>query len=206
MTNQADGLSCFDPPYDPRRVANEILREAETRRRGLSNLSLQKVLFFTHAHFMCDTSVPLITEEFEAWQYGPVSRTVYASFRSFDSKIIDKAAQFLDSRTLRYADIPPIENIDVILYIGKLFDFYGSLSAGALVDLSHDPGSPWDRVWQDSATRSNLGMKIPNRLVLEYYRNFPTPTRSQPYGQEAKGTSGYGSLPDCTCPHRTRTN
>jgi uncharacterized phage-associated protein len=61
----------LSPPhaiYDPRSICNLILDEAGSAARPITNLALQKLLYFTHALHLVETKSPLVTGFFEAWQ------------------------------------------------------------------------------------------------------------------------------------------
>jgi uncharacterized phage-associated protein len=60
------------PPYDPRAVANLLLDLADRDDLAITNLVLQKLLYFAHGHFLIRTRCPLVQGGFEAWTYGPV--------------------------------------------------------------------------------------------------------------------------------------
>lgn len=167
------------PPFDARRVANLLLDLADERGVSVSNLSLQKILFFAHAYYLCERSEPLVEGEFEAWQYGPVHRIAYRAFRMFDAAPIKCRAKAMNPRTLRDEPIPDLSDVDTREYLAEIFDFFGFLGAGTLVSLSHEPGSPWSNTWRDSATRPNVGMRIQNRTVVDYYARHVRPTRKR---------------------------
>jgi len=59
-------------PYDPRAIANLMLDEADRRGWKITNLALQKLLYFAHGIHLTKTKEPLVSGYFEAWQYGPV--------------------------------------------------------------------------------------------------------------------------------------
>lgn len=47
----------------------------------MSHLKLQKLLFYCDAYCLAYTGEELVTDEFEAWVHGPVSRKVYANLK-----------------------------------------------------------------------------------------------------------------------------
>ena len=73
---------------DPRSVANLLLDIADEQRLPITNLTLQKLLYFAHALFLIKTRQPLVSGYFEAWRYGPVHPLVYRAFRSAADKPI----------------------------------------------------------------------------------------------------------------------
>jgi len=59
-------------PYDARAIANLMLDEASEMDRGVTNLALQKLLYFAHSLFLIEYKRPLVSGYFEAWKLGPV--------------------------------------------------------------------------------------------------------------------------------------
>lgn len=67
-------------------VANYIINKCIDFGKPISNLTLQKFMYFVHLDFLKKTGKKLITdEEFEAWQWGPTIKRVYDKFRMFGS-------------------------------------------------------------------------------------------------------------------------
>ena len=58
--------------YDGRAVANFVLDFCDQHQRGITNLSLQKIVYFCHVWSLIEFDRPLVKQRFEAWQYGPV--------------------------------------------------------------------------------------------------------------------------------------
>lgn len=154
--------------YDGRAIANAVLEIAETEGVRLSNLSLQKIMFFCHTWHLVDTGKPLIKNQFEAWQHGPVLQYIYREFKKYESSPITSRAKglnnFTGEREVIVAELPK-ETRDRIRGVVR---FYGNLRPWDLVDLSHEPGSPWDKVWNHDG-KVNPGMKISNDDILAFY-------------------------------------
>ena len=68
-------------------LAKYILKESS---KDLSNLELQKTLYFTELDYIKEFGKSLISNDFEAWQYGPVVRDVYCEYRNYGANSIDK--------------------------------------------------------------------------------------------------------------------
>jgi len=67
--------------HDGRAVANFVLDVCEQAGREVTNLSLQKIVFFCHAWSLAVRKEPLVKHEFEAWQFGPVLQYLYREFK-----------------------------------------------------------------------------------------------------------------------------
>lgn len=154
--------------YDGRAIANFVLDHAETENLEVSNLALQKIVFFCHAWHLVETGEPLIKQEFEAWQHGPVLQYLYRQFRDFENRPIRGRAKSLNPLTGSSEVVPTDMDNETKERIKRIVSFYGRLEPWDLVDMSHAKGGPWDRVWNHEG-RVNPGMKIPNELVKKFY-------------------------------------
>lgn len=158
------------PPYDPRAVANLLLDVAAQHDLAVSNLALQKLLYFAHGHFLIQTGGPLVQGAFEAWNNGPVHPAVYHAFKSAGREPIRERATGRNVMTgeTRVLDLP--RTPDVLNHLRKVLVAYGHLSPGLLVAISHAPNGPWATV-RDRATReTSLGARIPDSVTKERFR------------------------------------
>lgn len=75
-----------DKTFDPMLLANFLVFLSNKENKDITNLKLQKILFFVNAKYLLDNNgKPLMNEEFQRWIYGPVMYSVYENFRYFGS-------------------------------------------------------------------------------------------------------------------------
>src|SRR4051794_25170043 len=86
----------YAPMHDARKIANLLLSEFDSKRFDVTNLKLNKILFFLHAFHLVRNSRPLIKNHFEAWEHGPVVRVVYHEFKLFERAPITSLAKHLN--------------------------------------------------------------------------------------------------------------
>lgn len=112
----------------------------------VTNLKLQKLLYFLEAIYMVDRDEDyLFIEDFYAWNFGPVSDIVYQEYKEFGSLPIEIKPVII-----------PEENK---MYIEGLFDLLKDFTTYQLVALSHREGSPWYEIYekyQDSLIPDNI--------------------------------------------------
>lgn len=156
--------------YDPRSIANLILDEADRRGKMITNLALQKLLYFAHGMHLIRTKQPLVSGYFEAWQYGPVHPAVYRAFKASGSAAITTRAVAKDPLTGQSRDLPKLCDIAVDDLVAEVMRSYGQFSPGRLVDLSHAKGSPWSAVVDKARTDVAFGMRIPDTVIIERFR------------------------------------
>lgn len=153
---------------DGREVANYILDYADDHGIEMTNLKLQKIVYFCHAWYMVTRGKPLIRHNFEAWEFGPVLPYLYQIFKAFEHQKITDRAYKLDvmtgQRLLAKIDLDEVEEET----LRNIVSFYSRLSASQLVDQSHIYGGPWHRVWHYKG-KVNPGMKIKNNDILSFY-------------------------------------
>jgi uncharacterized phage-associated protein len=72
----------------PFEVANYFIWLANETGSFLSNLKLQKLVYYAQAWHLALEESPLFEEDFEAWIHGPVLPTLYQKYESFSWKPI----------------------------------------------------------------------------------------------------------------------
>ncbi len=174
----------FVVQLDPRSVANEILYLAMARKVNLTNLALQKILYFVHGRYLIENEEPLIKGSFEAWQFGPVSLPVYDAFKSFGPRYITKFAQKKNLITGNHEDVPRPELDDIRIKIRDLTYPYLTMSAGRLVELSHAPNSPWELVTRGTFGQRDFGLRISNENIIANFRHHKISIQSAPRAGE----------------------
>ncbi len=159
---------------DGRAVANFVLDFCEARGRRITNLSLQKIVFFCHVWSLIRFGKPLVRHQFEAWQFGPVLQYLYREFREFDNQPIVGRAKKTDPRTGNSTIVNYVLDNETEELLSRVVDFYSLLTPADLVQMSHATGGPWDKVWNHQG-RVNPGMKIDNAAIVKFYSrvNFP---------------------------------
>ncbi len=154
---------------DVREIGNAILDVLTEDGASLSNLALNKILYFAHAWFLAIYSKPLIDSSFEAWQYGPVHPQVYHQFKKFGDKPITSRLTRIDLNTGKDTPVEVALDEHEADHIAKIARFYGVRSASWLVEATHEPGAPWDQVWSAAEQAPCPGMIIPDELTEHFY-------------------------------------
>lgn len=152
--------------YDVRAIANFVLEVAADGNIHVSNLSLNKIIYFLHVAYLHETHQPLTTAKIEAWDHGPVFREIYHQFKGFGRNSITSKAKRLDITSGLYVDVEegPSEPDRAMLlqHCRSLL----KMSAGKLVDMSHLEDGAWHKARFGSG-RINPGVEITNELILQ---------------------------------------
>lgn len=154
--------------FDGRAVANFVLDHCAANNRAITNLALQKVVYFCHVWSLVELGQPLVRHQFEAWQHGPVLQYLYQQFKEYDRSQITGRAVALDRFTGKQKEVEYNFDEATTDLLKRVVDFYSRLSAGYLVELSHAEGGPWDLTWNHGG-KVNPGMKIDDQKIADFY-------------------------------------
>ncbi|MDH4981590.1 type II toxin-antitoxin system antitoxin SocA domain-containing protein [Hyphomicrobium sp. D-2] len=156
--------------YEARKICNLVLSKFDAVEFDLTNLRINKLLFFIHAESLRLRPEGLIRNHFEAWQFGPVIRPVFDAFKAYKEAPIAAPAQFLDYATGQRGPIPfdDVRAEDVQIIVAE-FKNYSRFTTSQLVSLSHIPGGPWDIVYRATLTDPTSSPRIPNELISDFF-------------------------------------
>ncbi len=135
-------------------VAKYIIFFCKKNGYSISNLKLQKLLYFVQAQFLVTLGQPAFSETIEAWDFGPVVPAAYHYFKIWGNAEIP--AIFANDATKKIY-ISDQKIMDGIL---KLCACY---SASYLVDVTHNQ-SPWL-----DAYKKYCNNKIDNESIKEFF-------------------------------------
>lgn len=155
--------------HDARAIANFFLDHADSMGHPLTIMSLLKLIYFAHGWHLARFGRPLVKNHFEAWQYGPVIRSVYESFHGAgDDPITTRAYKFdplTGTSSLADCELDRSERV----FLSQIFGAYAHFPAFNLSDITHEPGSPWDEIWVRSGREVNPGMRISNESIKSHF-------------------------------------
>ena len=160
--------------HDGREIANFVLDYCDRIGQPVSNLALQKIVFFCHVWSLVDHRRPLVRHHFEAWKHGPVLQYLYREFKEFGDDPIEKRATRVDKMTGKRETADYTFDKETEELLNRVVAFYGRLSASQLRKISHVPGGPWERAWNHDGN-VNPGMKLENENISNFYSKHPPP-------------------------------
>jgi uncharacterized phage-associated protein len=157
-----------------------MLDSAEQRRMRLTNLALQKLLYFAHGMFLTSFKKPLVRGYFEAWQYGPVHPTVYQAFKAAEDRPIDFRAVGRNPLTGVQLPIPAPTDSAIIKVLDRVLAAFGDMSPGRLVEISHAKGAPWHVVVGRAQSAATLGLRISDDVILSCFKHHKVSVEPEP--------------------------
>jgi len=123
---------------------------------SMSNLRLQKILYYAQAWYLANFGGPLFADDFEAWMYGPVIPSLYRKYRDYGNGPIPRSRRELDldDRTRELLD--------------EVWDVYGIYSPTQLMNLTHREG-PWIEARGDIDPGAPCKCVISKEAMRDYY-------------------------------------
>jgi uncharacterized phage-associated protein len=159
--------------HDPRAIANQLLSLSKEKGIEVSMMKLIKLVFFAHGWMLGVASRPLSSEPAEAWQYGPVFRSLYNSLPYQGAMIITEPIRDAFGVVFNEEFDPNELNL-----MSKIIDIYGKFGAFQLSDLTHETGSPWHQTIQAQGVFSS----IDDDLIKQYFAQKAATNKNKHHG------------------------
>jgi len=154
-------------PYNALAIANYLLDKAKSEGNPLTPMKLLKLIYFAHGwHLALYGGKPLINEQVQAWDYGPVVSSVYHEFKKFGSGRIEQLGTDMDLSTGEI--VTPriaLDDQQTIALLDKIWEIYGKYTGVQLSNLTHEANSPWTSVRNDPENAGMRSVGIPNLLI-----------------------------------------
>jgi uncharacterized phage-associated protein len=124
---------------------------------GISNLKLQKLLYYAQGVSLAVNGTPLFNENLLAWTHGPVVESVYRTYKQYGSNPILFNGAFDDSWL---AD----KDKDLLETVYQAFSQY---SAWKLREMTHQE-DPWKNTPYSTAIDTNLIKDYFQREIIDW--------------------------------------
>ena len=118
----------------------------------LTNLKLQKLLYYQQGFHLAFFGTPLFDEDVEAWMYGPVVPAVYDEYSAYGSSALPEVKE------------PVSLSEDEEELFSEVYDAYREFSAIGLMNRTHS-----ERPWLD-AVPHDRGTVITQESMMAYFK------------------------------------
>lgn len=151
----------MNPPYSAMMIAKWFIAwaEGEPEEEGtVTNLKLQKLLYYAQGHHLAQFGKPLFGETIEAWSHGPVVPPIYRAFSAFGSHDI----RLEDSDTFAWDDVDE----DTTKLLIQVWNSYGQFAAWRLRNMTHD-----EAPWKDNFQPDQQHLEISQEDIRHYFES-----------------------------------
>jgi len=142
--------------YGARDIANYFLWKAGQQGEFISNLKLQKLIYYAQGLSLVINDKPLFEDEIRAWSYGPVVPDLWAEYKQYGSNGIPPKSNFncdtIDEEAREFLD--------------EINEIFGQFSALRLMQISHS-----DQCWIDAHPNKVITHKAMRSTMAKYLKN-----------------------------------
>ena len=131
-------------------VARYIVNYANDNGMIISNLKLQKILYFVQLEFLLNKKTRCFEDDIEAWDFGPVVPSVYHEFKKYGASSIPKVSVVYDTskgwfklEQVKFESNFPSDEKELINDVIRECDNY---TPGQLVEITHNQ-MPWKKAY-----------------------------------------------------------
>ncbi|NEP40401.1 MAG: SocA family protein [Okeania sp. SIO2H7] len=144
-------LNCFD-------VAKYFLaQQDETAGDLISNLKLQKLVYYAQGFYLAISDRPLFSEPIKAWIHGPVVPELYEFYKEYGSNAIPCPT---DIDWTKYDE-------ETRSLLDEVYSVLGQFSAWKLRNMTHEE-SPWKEASQTAGEITHQSLKDYFKTQLNY--------------------------------------
>lgn len=124
--------------YDYSIISNYIIAKCNQDEKPITNLRLQKILYYVQGYFLKKYHELAFTSDIEAWTYGAVVPDAYFDFCSYS---LTEPKSFLHLENLDY-HLDKIENSKDVRLLNKIINSCMAVSVSQLINKIQNE-SPW---------------------------------------------------------------
>lgn len=146
-------------PHNAVSAASALLQKAHDKGLSLTPMQLLKLVYIAHGWMLGLYSRPLISDNVEAWRYGPVVPSVYQAIKTFRNSPVSEI------RTAAPAQLDECE-ADVV---DQVLSIYGNKTGIKLSAITHQAGTPWDKTWSSSGKNAVISNDVIESHYAELY-------------------------------------
>lgn len=117
-------------------VANFLVYLMSDSYDDLSNMKLNKILYYAQGHYLQKYGKPLFSDRILAFQHGPLIKSVYEKYKPYYDRPIS-------DYDISETDVIEPDDKNFLLDIARR---YGRYTAATLRNMTHRPKSPWSMV------------------------------------------------------------
>ena len=141
------------------RVAERLINLSHEKRAPISNLKLQKLLYYAQAWHLALFEKPLFEDAIEAWVHGPVVPSVFRQYKEFRwNPIALRETNPLPARIERH--------------LQEVWNVYGKFDASTLERRTHGE-DPWKDARGGLSPDESSNAVISRRSMKAYYSSLP---------------------------------
>lgn len=155
-------IGCDLVAYKALDIARYVIDYSNYKKHRITNLRLQKILYFIQAAFLIFKQRPCFDDKIEAWGLGPVVPSVYQKYKGWANQNIPSAMDISKKEKFDKEYLKLISKTDLKM-ISSMIDECNKYTTGQLVNITHAQ-EPWKNTYKDQ-TKKVIG----NDKIIEFF-------------------------------------
>lgn len=119
----------------------------------ISNLKLQKLLYYAQGYHLAAFGCPLFPEKVRKWQHGPVVKEIYHAFSDYGSGGIPEPSSLNENAF----------DEEQVSFLNEIYRIFGQYSAWKLRNMTHE-----EPPWVDAPVRGIISRKTMQDYFSDY--------------------------------------
>ncbi|PIR43387.1 hypothetical protein COV24_03000 [candidate division WWE3 bacterium CG10_big_fil_rev_8_21_14_0_10_32_10] len=141
-------------------IAKYLLMKSKEDSKPITQLKLQKILYYAQGWYLANFNKPLFNEKIKAWKFGPAVDEIYQNYKVYGNQPItmeieNEELSALDSDTKDFLD--------------EIWKVYKPYSGGDLVTSTHLE-DPWNEARRDIEEGENSDNEISKESIKEFFK------------------------------------
>jgi uncharacterized phage-associated protein len=154
--------------YSAAIIAYAFVKKGIKEENPVTQMKLQKLVYFAHGLHLALYGEPLISEKFQAWKFGPVVPAIYHEYKLYGSSpILDTEYLFSLGNAEKYDATLAALDDKAKKTIALTWEGLKDANAIQLSNWTHKDNSPWKANYIDGVNDIN----IPNEQIQQYFKS-----------------------------------
>lgn len=146
------------PKYSAFDIAKYFLLRAQNEGQELlSNLKLQKLVYYAQGLYLAMNDKPLFKDKIEAWNYGPVVPNLYHHYKECGASGIPADPDFSPAEVI---------GKKIIDFLDEIYGCFGQFSAIRLMEIAHS-----DKCWKEAGIGNEISLDSMKKCLKKYLKH-----------------------------------
>ena len=132
--------------FDAREIANKLLQLSNAENLPLTSMQLLKLVYLVHGWSLAMFDEPIVRNNPQAWQYGPVYPSIYKAVKKSGSSPV---SEMITKPATGEVYFPEDISQPKLSFLSSILSSYGRKPAFELSSITHRDGTPWHKTYHE---------------------------------------------------------
>lgn len=160
--------------YASTEIANWFLVKFSKEHSDVTPMKLMKLVYLTHGwYYYLSGGKPLISEDVQAWEFGPVFPELYHRTKRYGSGFVTDCIETYNSekKTTEYITVSK-SNEQLIKLLERIWEVYSEVPNENLNGYIRGKDSAWQLTWDEMKEIGMTQSRIDPERIIEQFRKF----------------------------------